>query len=43
MMMMMMKKITYVLLAPLLFPLWCTLPDTRGAKGKTKWQHCNPI
>ncbi|KAI5709157.1 hypothetical protein M8J76_011514 [Diaphorina citri] len=27
-------KITYVLLAPLLFPLWCTLPDTRGAKGR---------
>ncbi|KAI5692976.1 hypothetical protein M8J75_005111 [Diaphorina citri] len=28
------KQITYVLLAPLLFPLWCTLPDTRGAKGR---------
>ena len=23
------KRITYVLLAPLIFPMWLTLPDTR--------------
>uniref|UniRef100_A0A8D9DPL0 Sodium/potassium/calcium exchanger Nckx30C n=1 Tax=Cacopsylla melanoneura TaxID=428564 RepID=A0A8D9DPL0_9HEMI len=28
------KQISYVLLAPLLFPLWLTLPDTRGPRGK---------
>ncbi|XP_011496157.1 PREDICTED: sodium/potassium/calcium exchanger Nckx30C [Ceratosolen solmsi marchali] len=28
------KRITYVLVAPILFPLWLTLPDTRTPKGK---------
>ena len=28
------KRVTYVFLAPILFPLWLTLPDTRHAKGK---------
>lgn len=28
------KRITYVLLAPIVFPLWLTLPDTRAARGK---------
>jgi len=28
------KKISYVLLAPLLFPLWLTLPDVRKEKAK---------
>ncbi|XP_059486292.1 sodium/potassium/calcium exchanger Nckx30C isoform X2 [Neocloeon triangulifer] len=30
------KRITYVLVAPIMFPLWLTLPDTRSPKGK-KW------
>ncbi|GLV40348.1 Nckx30C [Carabus blaptoides fortunei] len=28
------KRITYVILAPILFPLWLTLPDTRTPRGK---------
>ncbi|XP_015184429.1 PREDICTED: sodium/potassium/calcium exchanger Nckx30C isoform X1 [Polistes dominula] len=28
------KRITYILVAPILFPLWLTLPDTRTPKGK---------
>lgn len=28
------KRITYVLLAPIVFPLWLTLPDTRTPRGK---------
>ncbi|GJQ78448.1 hypothetical protein Trydic_g11567 [Trypoxylus dichotomus] len=28
------KRITYVLLAPIVFPLWLTLPDTRSPRGK---------
>lgn len=27
------KRITYVLLAPILWPLWLTLPDTRTPQG----------
>ena len=27
------KRITYILVAPILFPLWLTLPDTRTPKG----------
>lgn len=27
------KRITYVLLAPIVFPLWLTLPDTRAPRG----------
>ncbi|XP_053406141.1 sodium/potassium/calcium exchanger 2-like isoform X2 [Mercenaria mercenaria] len=30
------KRITYVLLAPLIFPMWLTLPDTRREEKK-KW------
>ncbi|XP_044746251.1 sodium/potassium/calcium exchanger Nckx30C isoform X2 [Coccinella septempunctata] len=30
------KRITYVILAPIVFPLWLTLPDTRSPRGK-KW------
>ncbi|KAF4528349.1 hypothetical protein B566_EDAN006604 [Ephemera danica] len=30
------KRITYILVAPIMFPLWLTLPDTRSPKGK-KW------
>lgn len=29
------KRLTYVLLAPLVVPLWLTLPDTRTPKGKS--------
>lgn len=29
------KRITYVLLAPIVFPLWLTLPDTRSPRGKS--------
>ncbi len=29
------KQISYILLFPLIFPLWLTLPDTRGARGKS--------
>lgn len=28
------KRLTYVLVAPLLIPMWLTLPDTRTPKGK---------
>lgn len=28
------KRITYVLVAPIVFPLWLTLPDTRTPRGK---------
>ncbi|XP_014365899.1 sodium/potassium/calcium exchanger Nckx30C [Papilio machaon] len=28
------KRLTYLLVAPIVFPLWCTLPDTRTPKGK---------
>jgi solute carrier family 24 (sodium/potassium/calcium exchanger), member 2 len=31
------KRITYILVAPIMFPLWLTLPDTRSPKG-IKWQ-----
>ncbi|XP_045471305.1 sodium/potassium/calcium exchanger Nckx30C isoform X3 [Harmonia axyridis] len=30
------KRISYVILAPIVFPLWLTLPDTRSPRGK-KW------
>lgn len=30
------KRITYVLLAPIVFPLWLTLPDTRSPRGKVR-------
>ncbi|XP_073993982.1 solute carrier family 24 member Nckx30C isoform X2 [Rhodnius prolixus] len=30
------KRITYLLVAPIVFPLWITLPDTRTPRGK-KW------
>lgn len=29
------KQITYVVLFPIIFPLWLTLPDTRGPRGKS--------
>lgn len=32
------KRITYILLAPIVFPLWLTLPDTRCPRG-TKSKH----
>ncbi|XP_034935290.1 sodium/potassium/calcium exchanger Nckx30C isoform X2 [Chelonus insularis] len=28
------KRLTYILVAPIIFPLWLTLPDTRTPKGK---------
>ncbi|XP_071451570.1 sodium/potassium/calcium exchanger Nckx30C-like [Hetaerina americana] len=28
------KRVTYVLVAPIVFPLWLTLPDTRTPRGK---------
>ena len=28
------KQITYIVLFPIIFPLWLTLPDTRGDRGK---------
>ncbi|KAK6642751.1 Sodium/potassium/calcium exchanger Nckx30C [Polyplax serrata] len=28
------KRLTYILVAPIIFPLWLTLPDTRTARGK---------
>ncbi|KAK7071708.1 Sodium/potassium/calcium exchanger Nckx30C, partial [Halocaridina rubra] len=28
------KRITYIIVAPLIFPLWITLPDTRTPRGK---------
>lgn len=30
------KRISYVLVAPILVPLWLTLPDTRTPRGKLK-------
>jgi len=27
------KRLTYILVAPILFPLWLTLPDTRTPRG----------
>ncbi|CAK1550793.1 unnamed protein product [Leptosia nina] len=30
------KRLTYVLVAPIVFPLWITLPDTRTPRGKEK-------
>lgn len=36
------KRITYVLLAPIVFPLWLTLPDTRSPKGKSSYS-CKSI
>ena len=29
------KQITYIILFPIIFPLWLTLPDTRSQKGET--------
>ena len=28
------KRLTYIFLAPILFPLWLTLPDTRTPQGE---------
>ena len=28
------KQITYIVLFPIIFPLWLTLPDTRAERGK---------
>lgn len=28
------KRLTYILVAPILFPLWLTLPDTRSPRGE---------
>ncbi|EEB12728.1 conserved hypothetical protein [Pediculus humanus corporis] len=28
------KRLTYILVAPIIFPLWLTLPDTRTPRGK---------
>ena len=28
------KQVTYLLLFPIIFPLWLTLPDTRSQKGE---------
>jgi solute carrier family 24 (sodium/potassium/calcium exchanger), member 2 len=28
------KRLTYLLVAPIIFPLWLTLPDTRSPRGK---------
>lgn len=28
------KRLTYLLVAPILFPLWLTLPDTKTPRGK---------
>ncbi|OAD59058.1 Sodium/potassium/calcium exchanger Nckx30C [Eufriesea mexicana] len=30
------KRLTYILVAPVLFPLWLTLPDTRTPRGRTR-------
>lgn len=32
------KQITYIVLFPIIFPLWLTLPDTRGERGKFWFQ-----
>ena len=29
------KQITYLILFPIIFPLWLTLPDTRSEKGRS--------
>lgn len=34
------KQLTYILLFPIIFPLWLTLPDTRSPKGKSRL--CSP-
>lgn len=34
------KRITYILLAPILFPLWLTLPDTRSPRGTYVYARC---
>ena len=31
------KQCTYILLFPIIFPLWLTLPDTRKRKGEQKF------
>ena len=31
------KRITYIFLAPILWPLWLTLPDTRTPQGISLW------
>lgn len=31
------KQITYLVLFPIIFPLWLTLPDTRAERGKSFW------
>ena len=28
------KRLTYILVAPIIFPLWLTLPDTRTPRGE---------
>lgn len=33
------KRITYVLIAPIVFPLWLTLPDTRTPRGESSLQN----
>lgn len=35
------ERITYILLAPILFPLWLTLPDTRTERGE--FTLCKPV
>lgn len=32
------KKITYVLLFPIIIPLWLTLPDVRRPVSKAAWR-----
>jgi hypothetical protein len=34
------KRITYLLVAPIIFPLWITLPDTRTPRGKLHTYSC---
>ena len=33
------KQLTYLILFPLIFPLWLTLPDTRAQKSKFKFDY----
>lgn len=35
------KRLSYIVLAPILFPLWLTLPDTRTPRGK--WVFINVV
>jgi hypothetical protein len=35
------KRITYLLVAPIIFPLWITLPDTRTPRGKPRISSCS--